>query len=84
MAEAFSETIATDRSDEIGYAIEIERLRARVGNRDVFDEVGLRTTTVCRREGADWKLVNRHVVRLDAMSPRPRRPIAVAARPRPD
>jgi ketosteroid isomerase-like protein len=54
------ETVATDHSDDFGYAIEIERVRARVGDREVFDEVALRTTTVYRRENAGWKLVHRH------------------------
>ena len=54
------ETVATDHSDDFGYAIEIERVRARVGDRDVFDEVALRTTTVYRREDSEWKLLHRH------------------------
>jgi ketosteroid isomerase-like protein len=54
------ETIATDHSDDFGYAIEIERVRVRVGDRDVFDEVALRTTTVYRREDSGWKLLHRH------------------------
>ena len=54
------ETISSGHSDELGYAIEIERLRARVGDPDAFDDVGLRTTTVFRREESGWRLVHRH------------------------
>ena len=54
------EMIASDHSADFGYAIEIERFRARVGGRDVFDELALRTTTVYRREEAGWRLVHRH------------------------
>jgi ketosteroid isomerase-like protein len=54
------ETIASHHSSDLGYAIEIERLRARVGGRAVFDDVALRTTTVYRREDSGWRLVHRH------------------------
>ena len=54
------ETIASEHSADLGYAIQVERLRARVGGRDLFDEVGLRTTTVFRREESGWRLVHRH------------------------
>jgi ketosteroid isomerase-like protein len=54
------ETIAAGHGAELGYAIEIERLRARIGSRSDFEDVALRTTTVFRREDAGWKLVHRH------------------------
>jgi ketosteroid isomerase-like protein len=54
------ETISADHSDDFGYSFEIEVLRGRLGNRDLIDDVGLRTTSVFRCEGGDWKLVHRH------------------------
>jgi ketosteroid isomerase-like protein len=54
------ETIASDHSDDFGYSIEVERVRGRLGDRDVIDEVGLRTTSVFRCEDGDWRLVHRH------------------------
>jgi ketosteroid isomerase-like protein len=54
------ETIASDHSADMGYAIEIERLRARIGRGEVLVDVALRTTTVYRREEAGWTLVHRH------------------------
>jgi ketosteroid isomerase-like protein len=54
------ETIESDHAADLGYSIEIERVRARIGGRTTFDEVALRTTSIFRREGSDWKLVHRH------------------------
>jgi ketosteroid isomerase-like protein len=54
------DTITANHAGELGYTVEIERLRARVGGRTTVDEVALRTTSVFRREGSIWKLVHRH------------------------
>lgn len=54
------ETISSDHGGEFGYAMEVERLRARIGTGDSLEDVALRTTTVFRREGTSWKLVHRH------------------------
>jgi ketosteroid isomerase-like protein len=54
------DTITADHTGDLGYTLEIERLRARVGGRTTVDEVSLRTTSVFRREGSIWRLVHRH------------------------
>ena len=54
------ETISSDATSDLGYTVEIERIRAKVGDRGTFDLVALRTTSVLRREGSEWKLVHRH------------------------
>jgi ketosteroid isomerase-like protein len=54
------ETISTAATDDLGYTVEIERLRAKVGESGTFDSVALRTTSVLRREGNEWRLVHRH------------------------
>jgi ketosteroid isomerase-like protein len=54
------ETIATAATSDLGYTVEIERLRAKVAERGTVDLVALRTTSVLRREGNEWRLVHRH------------------------
>jgi ketosteroid isomerase-like protein len=54
------ETISSSHLGDLGYALEIERLRARVGGRATFDDVALRTTTVSVREDSEWRLLHRH------------------------
>jgi ketosteroid isomerase-like protein len=54
------ETISSAAGDSLGYTVEIERLRAKIGARGAFDSVALRTTSVLRREGNEWRLVHRH------------------------
>jgi ketosteroid isomerase-like protein len=54
------ETISADHDGDFGYGIEIEHLRARIGGHPQFQDVGLRTTTVFRREPSGWTLIHRH------------------------
>ena len=54
------ETLTSAATGDLGYTVEIELVRARVGERRMLDSVALRTTSVLRREGDDWKLVHRH------------------------
>jgi ketosteroid isomerase-like protein len=55
-----TQTISTHHSDDLGYLLEIEHLRGRVGSRDVVDDVSLRVTSVFRCEDGEWRLVHRH------------------------
>jgi ketosteroid isomerase-like protein len=54
------ETLSSYATNDLGYTVEIERLRAKVGQHETFDTVALRTTSVLRREVNEWKLVHRH------------------------
>ena len=54
------ETISSTSTEDFGYTVEIERVRAKVGERGTFDVVALRTTSVLRREGSEWRLLHRH------------------------
>jgi ketosteroid isomerase-like protein len=54
------ETISTFSDGDLGYTLEIEWLRSKVGDREQVDTVGLRTTCVFRRENGVWKLLHRH------------------------
>lgn len=54
------ENIATYASDDLGFTVEVERFRARVGERQELAPVALRVTSIFRREDGDWKVVHRH------------------------
>jgi ketosteroid isomerase-like protein len=54
------ETISALASDDLGYTVEVERLRGRVGSRTEAETVTLRVTAVFRREADGWHLLHRH------------------------
>ena len=54
------ELISSHHSDDLGYVLEIEHLRGRLGTRDIVDDVRLRVTSVFRCEDGEWRLVHRH------------------------
>ena len=45
---------------ELAYIHELERLEAKMGERDELTPVSLRCTTVFRREADGWRIVHRH------------------------
>lgn len=54
----------------LAYTVDIERYSVRVvGRADELSEIGLRVTTVFRRESAGWRVVHRHADTI--MTPRP-------------
>ena len=63
------ETITSEAAGNLGYTVEIERVRAKVGARGIFDSIALRTTSVLRREGNEWRLVHRHADPLVELQP---------------
>lgn len=52
--------ISAYESPELGYIVEIERLKARVGGAAELTPLSLRVTTIFRREEGDWKICHRH------------------------
>jgi hypothetical protein len=54
------ENIVTVIAPELAYAVEIERLRTRVGGSDELTPIAIRATTVFRREDGNWKVTHRH------------------------
>jgi ketosteroid isomerase-like protein len=54
------ENVSTVVSADLGYTVEIERYRARVGGAEEMAPVAVRVTTVFRREDAAWKVMHRH------------------------
>ncbi len=56
-------------SGDLGYIVEIERTRTRIGDADDLASFSLRVTTIYRREEDGWKIAHRHA---DALTgPRP-------------
>lgn len=54
------ERISGDASGDLGYILEFERTRAKLGGSDQSAAISLRVTTVFRREDGAWKIVHRH------------------------
>jgi ketosteroid isomerase-like protein len=54
------ETYAKYVTTDLAYILEVERFEAKVGGNDEMTPIALRTTSVFRPEGGDWKLVHRH------------------------
>ena len=54
------ENISTVITPELAYTVEIERIRARVGESDELSSIAIRATTVFRREDRTWKVTHRH------------------------
>ena len=55
-----SETVTQAVGSDLAYTVEVERLRAKVGDQTDLSDVALRVTCVYRREADGWKLVHRH------------------------
>ena len=54
------ENIVTYATDELGFIVELERARFKVGGKDDFAPIALRVTTVFRVEDGAWRIVHRH------------------------
>lgn len=54
------ENVAKVVTSELGFIVEVERTRARVGGRQDLDTIVLRVTTIFRSEDGAWKIVHRH------------------------
>ena len=54
------ETVSKHVTPELAYLVEVERCRAKVGDRDALTSVALRVTSIFRPEDGAWKLVHRH------------------------
>jgi|SRR6267143_4491813 len=54
------ESLAKFTNTDLGYIVEMERYRAKIGGRADITPVALRVTSILRREGGFWKIVHRH------------------------
>lgn len=51
------ETLARYAAPDLGYIVEVERYRAKIGGRPDVASVALRVTSILRREDGVWKIV---------------------------
>lgn len=56
LVENFAKVVTT----ELAYLLEVERFRAKIGGKSDLSNVALRTTTILRHEGGEWRIVHRH------------------------
>jgi ketosteroid isomerase-like protein len=54
------EQLAKYVTSELAYLVEVERFRAKVGEREELAPVALRVTSIFRPEEDTWKVVHRH------------------------
>jgi ketosteroid isomerase-like protein len=54
------ESISEFWTADLGYNLELERTRSKLGGMEEMTTLSLRVTTVFRREDAEWKIVHRH------------------------
>jgi ketosteroid isomerase-like protein len=63
------ENVSTVVGADLGYIVEVESYRARVGGAAEITPVSIRVTTVFRREDGSWRVLHRHADPITA--PRP-------------
>ncbi|RJT37197.1 DUF4440 domain-containing protein [Mesorhizobium waimense] len=63
------ERISEYATAELGYIIEIERFRSKVGSDDKLVPITLRVTTIFRREQGAWRIVLRHADPITSARP---------------
>lgn len=65
------ERISEYATADLGYTIEIERFRSKVGGGDKLVPIALRVTTIFRREEGAWRIVLRHADPITSARRRP-------------
>ncbi|MER8476077.1 nuclear transport factor 2 family protein [Mesorhizobium sp. M1163] len=63
------ERISEYATADLGYIIEVERFRSKVGGGDKLVPIALRVTTIFRREEGAWKIVLRHADPITSARP---------------
>jgi ketosteroid isomerase-like protein len=54
------EVVAKEVRDDLAHLVEVERLTAKMGEREDLTPVDLRVTSIFRKEDGAWRLVHRH------------------------
>jgi ketosteroid isomerase-like protein len=63
------EIVAKHVTPEFAYAVEVERLKAKIGDREEITPYALRVTMIPRPEDGIWKVVHRHADQISATQP---------------
>ena len=63
------EIVAKHVTPELAYAVEVERLKAKIGDREEITPYALRVTIIPRPEDGIWKVVHRHADPITATQP---------------
>ena len=63
------ERISEYATADLGYIIEVERFRSKVGGGDKLVPFALRVTTIFRREDGAWRIVLRHADPITSTRP---------------
>jgi ketosteroid isomerase-like protein len=63
------EIVAKHVTPELAYAVEVERLKAKIGDREEITPYALRVTMISRPEDGIWKVVHRHADPITATQP---------------
>jgi ketosteroid isomerase-like protein len=63
------ERISEYATADLGYIIEVERFRSKVGGDDRLVPIALRVTTIFRREEDAWRIVLRHADPITSARP---------------
>ena len=63
------ETIAKYVTPELAYVVEIERGKAKLGDREDITPFALRVTMIFRPEDGVWKIVHRHADPITTAQP---------------
>lgn len=63
------ERISEYATADLGYIIEVERFRSKVGGDDRLVPIALRVTTIFRREEGAWRIVLRHADPITSARP---------------
>jgi ketosteroid isomerase-like protein len=54
------ERISEYATADLGYIVEVERFRSKIGGADELVPISLRATTIFRCEDGHWKIIHRH------------------------
>ncbi len=63
------ENVSKYATPELAYVVEIERMKARVGERQDITAYALRVTMIFRPEKGSWKVVHRHADPITTAQP---------------
>ena len=63
------ENVATYATADLGYIVEVERFKAKIGGSTDAAPVALRTTSILRRENGAWKILQRHADPITTAQP---------------